>query len=272
MTTLTQPEPPPPYRTSRAVRRGLAVAAGALALFLVGLGAFGLLDLASRNTIVERTSYPDVRSLEVSDASDLRLTSAPAGARLEVVARVTEGLRSPDRTLAQDADGTLRLSSSCSSLFTGQCGVRYDIRVPAGTSVRARTSAGDIDAEELRSTLPVMLRSLAGDITASDVTAPALDLSTSAGDIDAAGIRAPQVRVQSSAGDVRVELREAAGRLDAEASAGDIELIVPDEVYRLDAGANAGNVENSDLRTDPDSARVIRARTSAGDIRIIVRR
>ena len=148
MSTLTEPSPspspsPPPYRTPRHLRRALAVLAGLLAVLLVALGALNLLDLASRHTSIERAAYSGVRSLEV-DGGDVRLTSAPAGSRLEVVTRVTEGLRKPGRAVERDPSGTLRLSSSCSHLFTGQCNVRYDIRVPEGTNVRADTGAGDI--------------------------------------------------------------------------------------------------------------------------------
>jgi len=277
MSTLTEPSPPPPsspYRTPRPLRRALAVAAGVLALALVAHGAFTLLDLAARTTTVERTSYAGVGALVVEGGADIRLTSAPAGGRVEVAARITEGLRAPEHRIVQQGDGTLRLSASCAFLFTGQCRVRFDLRVPAGTTVRARTGAGDIDVRDLRSTAPVVLHSSAGDITASGASAPALDLSSSAGDVDAGGVRAARVRVRSSAGDVNVALREPADRLDAGSSAGDIELVVPDAIYRLDAGAGAGagDVSSADVRTDPASRRILRARTSAGDISIRIDR
>jgi hypothetical protein len=270
MTTLTQPEPPSPYRTPRRVRRGLAVAAGGIAVFLVVLGAVNLLDLASRHTTVERGSYAGVRALEI-DGGDVRLTSAPAGSRVEVVARVTEGLRAPERTVERDPSGTLRLSSSCGWLFSGQCRVRYHVRVPEGTSVRVQTGAGDIRAGSLRSRMPVVLGTSAGDVTVIGVAAPSVELSTSAGDVDAEGVRAPRVRAHSDAGDVSVGLIAPADSLDAGTSAGDVELAVPDATYRVDADTSAGDVDSSGVRTDPESPRVIRARTSAGDITIDAR-
>jgi hypothetical protein len=272
MSTLTQPTPPtpPPYRTPRPARRALAVVAGVGAVLLVVFGAVNLLDLASRHTSVERASYTGVRSLEI-DGGDVRLTSAPAGSRLQVVARVTEGLKAPGRKVERSPSGTLRLSSSCPGLFSGQCSVRYDITVPEGTNVRAETGAGDIRAGNLRSRVPVVLETGAGDITVIGVSAPSLELSTSAGDVDAEGVRAARVKVRSDAGDVSVGMVEAADLLDAGTSAGDVDLSVPDATYRLQAETSAGDVDSSGVRTDPASPRVIRADTSAGDVRIVTR-
>ena len=273
MSTLTQPTPPtpPPYRTPRPARRALAVVAGVGAVLLVVFGAVNLLDLASRHTSVERASYTGVRSLEI-DGGDVRLTSAPAGSRLQVVARVTEGLKAPGRKVERSPSGTLRLSSSCPGLFSGQCSVRYDITVPEGTNVRAETGAGDIRAGNLRSRVPVVLETGAGDITV-DRGRPRRPSSCrrAPGDVDAEGVRAARVKVRSDAGDVSVGMVEAADLLDAGTSAGDVDLSVPDATYRLQAETSAGDVDSSGVRTDPGSPRVIRAETSAGDVRIVTR-
>jgi hypothetical protein len=252
------------------VRRGLAVVAGVGAVLLVVFGAVNLLDLASRHTAVERASYAGVRALEI-DGGDVRLTSAPKGSRVEVVARVTEGLEAPERKVERGPSGTLRLSSSCGGLFDGQCNVRYDIRVPEGTNVRAKTGAGDIRAGNLHSRVPVVLETGAGDITVIGASAPSLELSTGAGDVDAEGVRAARVTVRSDAGDIGVGMTEAADLLDAGTSAGDVDLSVPDVTYRVEAESSAGDVESTAVRTDRGAPRVIRADTSAGDVRIVTR-
>ena len=270
MSTLTPPAPPPPHRTPLALRRALAAVAGLLALALVAHGAMTLLDLAARSTTVERASYAGVRSLEVDGAADIRLTSVPAGARLEVAARVSEGLWAPEHRIERDAEGTLRLSSSCSFVMSGQCGVRYDLRVPAGTQVLARSGAGDVDARDLRSAAPVALHSAAGDVEVHGAAAPSLRLTSSAGDVRAERVRAPRVRAHSSAGDVELALLAPADRLDASSGAGDVELAVPDAIYRLDARSSAGDVRRDDVRTDPASRRALRAESSAGDVAIRV--
>ncbi len=239
---------------------------------MVAFTTINLLDLASRNTTTERASYDGVRALVIDDASDVRLSSAPRGAPLEVIARVTEGLRKPERSGEREADGTLRLSSSCSGLFGGQCDVDYEIRVPSGTLVRAKATGGDIVAEGLVSGRPIELESSAGDVTVSDVSAPVVRLSSSAGDVAARGLSAGQVEADSSAGDVAVALAIPAERLLASSSAGDVDVSVPDAVYRVDANSSAGDVESGDIRTDPDAPHAITARSSAGDVRVAARR
>ena len=272
MSTQTPPAPAPaPYRTPAAIRRALFALAGLLGVSLVAMGTISLLDHAARSTTTERSSYTGVRALAIDGASDVRLTSAPAGSPLQVRARVTAGLRTPGTDIRRRGDGTLELSASCPVLFGGSCDVDYEIAVPEGTEVRVDTGAGDVRAEGLSSTVPIELESSAGDITVADLTAPELRLSTSAGDVDGSDVRAPTVRAVSSAGDVSLSLRTAPERVDADSSAGDVELVLPDETYRIDASSSAGDVDDQQVRNDPSSPRIVRVRTSAGDIRIEAR-
>ena len=209
MSAITPPAPA--HRTPLAIRRALFVAAALLGLFLVLLGAFNIVDVASRKTTTESASYDGVRTLVIDGASDVRLTGAGAGAALEVVTRSTEGLRGPDSSVERGAGGELRLSSSCPNLFTSQCGVDYTISVPSGTVVRAEADAGDVTAERLRTSEPLVLDTSAGDVEASGVTAPSITLSSSAGDIEARGLSADSVRLESSAGDVVASLATPGG-------------------------------------------------------------
>jgi hypothetical protein len=264
---------PAPYRTPRSVRRALMLLGAVVALLLVAGGTLNLLELATRHTTTEVETFRDVKALVIDDDSDIRLTSAPAGAPLEVRARVTEALVSPERQATRSDDGTLRLASSCSpGFFAGWCGVDYEIRVPAGTAIRARTSAGDVTAQNLRATQAAELHSSAGDITVTGATAPALRISTDAGDVRASGISAGKVTADSSAGDIEVSLAGFAEELDVRSSAGDIDIVVPDGVYRVQTRTSAGDVDDREIRTSPTAPRSIRAVTSAGDIRIEARR
>jgi len=104
----TLAEPAAAYRASALVRRALLALAAVIALAMVALGTLSLLDLAARHTTEERATYTDVRALVVDDASDIRLTSARAGAPLQVVARVTEGPASPERRARRAARGAVQ--------------------------------------------------------------------------------------------------------------------------------------------------------------------
>jgi len=270
MATQTPQPAPAPYRTPAPVRLALFAVAAVVGVLLVAAGTISLLDLAARHTTEELHSYTGVRALDIDDASDVRLTSAPAGSELEVRSHITAGLSNPE-TEVRRRDGTLTLSASCPQLFGGTCDVDYEIAVPAGTAVDVDASAGDVTAEDLTSSVPIELESSAGDITVTDVSAPELRLGSSAGDLDASGVRAAVVRADSSAGDVSLSLRTAPDRVDIESSAGDVDLVLPDETYRIDASASAGDVDDREVRTDPDSRRLVRVRSSAGDIRIEAR-
>ena len=124
-------------------------------------------------------------------------------------------------------------------MFGNSCAVDYEIRVPAGTRVHVDASSGDVHAEDLRSTQPVVLAASSGDIDAVGVTAPALKLYTSSGDIEASRVRADTVRAEASSGDVLLALARAADRVDAVASSGDIHVDVPDALYRVDDAGRA---------------------------------
>lgn len=272
MSTATQPAPPRPYRTPRAVRRALFVLAGIAGVVMVACAASSLIDLAARHTTTERSTHTDIRALRIEGSSDVRITGAPAGAPVSVVAEITEGLRSPRRRVERQPDGTLRLSSSCQVLFGGSCDVDYDIAVPAGTRVRIDAGAGDVDLEQLASGTPVQIRTSAGDISAVGLDVPELELRASAGDVEAHDVSARVVRVRTSAGDVALSLDDPLVRLEVDASAGDVDIEVPDRAYRLDVDSTAGDVDTSTVRNDPDARRTIEAHASAGDITIGARR
>ena len=269
MTTFTQAAPA--QRTPPAIRRALLAIAALIALALVVSGSYTLLDLAARHTSTERAMFDGVRALVIEDASDVRITSAPADAPVTVLARITEGLRGPSSSAQRAADGTLRLSASCPVLLSGQCGVDYEIRVPSGTLVRAESHSGDVSVENLVASEPVELHSSAGDVSAIDVSAPSIELSSSAGDVEGRGLDADRIRAESSAGDVALALRTPAMSLVADSSAGDVEVFVPDAVYDLAASSSAGDVD-ARVPSDPDSPRKLTAHSSAGDVRVAARR
>jgi Putative adhesin len=266
MSTFTEPAP---WRTPAAVRLALYALFALGGAVLVFCSALTLLDLGSRHTTSDVRTYRGVDALVIDGASDVRLTSAPAGDELRVGTRVTEGLSTPDRD-SQQRGGTLMLSASCG--WFGDCEVGYDIAVPAGTAIHVDASGGDVHATDLTSTVPVELESSGGDVGIDGVTAPELFLSSSAGDVEATGVRSERLTVSSSAGDVDLSLRTAPRSVDAESSAGDVALILPDEVYRLDASSSAGDVDTRRVRTDPSSRRVVRVESSAGDVVVEARR
>ena len=88
-------------------------------------------------------------------------------------------------------------------------------------------------------------------------------VSTGSGDVHV-GALGGALTVTSGAGDVRTSAL-ASGRVGA----GDVEvvLLAGDAVYRVDADSGAGS-RTVDVRTAPDAAHTVRARSDAGDVRV----
>lgn len=257
----------PRHRTPRRLRVALLAVVALIALCTVAQGTVTLLDLAVRHTTTETQRFSGVDSLLIEDASDVRLTSAPAGAPLELRTKVTEGLRTPSHD-AREAGGTLRLSSSCGWVIGNSCAVHYELRVPAGARLDVRGGAGDVHAEGLRSAHPVTIRVASGDVHVEGVRAPALRVHASSGDIDASGVRADAVTAGAASGDVHVALAGPARSVDVVASSGDIHVEVPDVRYRVDTDSGSGDVDDRAIRTSPDAARTLSATTGSGDIHL----
>jgi hypothetical protein len=237
-------------RSSREIRALLTLVGALVALALVLIAAYNLLDLSARSTFSVRASYAGVRSLVVDSGNgDVDLTGAPLGSRLRIVEQVTEGLTSPAREATINGARTLQLRSHCAFILSTECSVDYQIMVPSGTAVNVSTGAGDITVRNL-------------------ISRASLRLSSGAGDVGATAISAPDVYLSSGAGDIHALLLHPAEQLDASSGAGDIVLTVPNLAYAVTPSSGAGSITDSSLSIAPSSPRRINASTGAGDLTI----
>lgn len=243
--------------------------AAVVCVLLVVLGTEQLVDVAAQVAVTERSEHEGVDRIVVEDASDVTLTSAPAGTPLRVVARVTKGLSAPDRR--EDREGaTLRLDSSCPLIFADSCAVDYELAIPPDVEVRIDARGGDVEALGLRSERAIVLHSSAGDVDADGIVAPELRATSSAGDVALIDVEAERITARTTAGDVHVEAGTPFDALSATSTAGDASVLVPDDVYALDARTTAGDVDARSLRTDPDAPRRLTVTSTAGDVRVEV--
>lgn len=243
-----------PTGSRAGLRLGLKVIAGLFAAAFIAAGALALLNLMARHTFTAQRSYVGVRSLSVdSDNGNVRLLSAPRGAPLGLVERVTEDLQTPRRTATLGRSGQLELHGHCNFLMSIECSVAYSIAVPAGVGVRVNSGAGDLDASGLTATAPITLASGAGNVTARGISAPSVHLDTGAGDITA-------------------QLSTAPRDLEASSGAGNITITVPNVPYDVSASSGAGNVSDNGLRIDKRSPHRINVSAGAGDVTISVGR
>jgi hypothetical protein len=261
-------------RTPRWLRITLVVIVAVIAVATIGNGAWTLLALSARHTFETTSAYGGIRTLTVeNNAGDVDLVSAPAGAPVRVVAKITRGLDQPHRAAVREAGGGLRLTASCPSDFNDvSCNVDYRVAVPQGTRLVVQSSAGDVALHDYTTHGPLNVSSSAGDVSATRVTAASVRLHSSAGDVRGSALTAPVVHGDSSAGDVHLDLLTAPRSLTATSSAGDVRLTVPNAVYAVTASSSAGAVTDDGVRRDPRSPRKITAKSSAGDVSIDIGR
>jgi DUF4097 and DUF4098 domain-containing protein YvlB len=251
---------------SRPVARGALLVVGALTAVLLAMAA-GLQAVAATSGRVyrdERVTLPAaVTTLEVDTSSgDVVLTGTSA--RQGVVdAQLSGTVRTPSLHV-QIAGDTARLSADCGAFVLLTCDATMRVTVPAGVSVRARSSSGDITATGLTSSFD--LGTSSGDITASGGAGSAR-LSTSSGDVHATALGAATVDARTSSGSVTVGLTVVPEKVSAHSSSGDVRITVPDgpTAYRVSASTSSGD-SSVRVRTDPTSPRRISASTSSGNV------
>lgn len=133
-----------------------------------------------------------------------------------------------------------------------------DVKDMVGGDIALRTSAGDVNTQNLQGNIEISTS--AGDIQMGDVAANGvLSVRTSAGDIDAQDVRADEINIETSAGDISVKSMN--GRSVLESNAGDIQI--EEMEGALEASTNAGNIE-----VNLQSSHALKLRSNVGDIDI----
>jgi DUF4097 and DUF4098 domain-containing protein YvlB len=181
-------------------------------------------------------------------------------------------------------DGTMvRMNGNCPAISFGPCQASIVLHVPPGTKLDVRSGSGDLTASGI--TGPVRMATGSGDVNATGLTGDAdlhtssgdvnvrslggdLRLRTASGDVNAEDLAATAVQAVSSSGDVELDFRLAPRDVDAATASGDVDLALPlGQAYRVEADTGSGETEIG-VKTDPASMRVVRARTSSGDVTV----
>lgn len=270
------PRPPVPPRAQRdrrpykapsgAFRVLVILVGGVLTALLLSIGSLTIADTMGRAVDTAAVSFPSsIRKVVIdvdhgsivlrgSDREDIR------GER-----EVTRGLQVPayDETVTGD---TLTIESACPVVVSVWCEVGYDLDVPAGVDLDLTSGAGRIEARGF--TGSTRIKSGAGTIRVDDLTGR-LDMRSGAGSVNATRLKSPLVSALSGAGSVNLEFAEAPQGITAEAGAGSVDIEVPRDgaTYRIDTEDGEKRLTVA-VATDPQSSRVIRARSGAGSITI----
>ncbi|CAN3981201.1 DUF4097 family beta strand repeat-containing protein [Kitasatospora purpeofusca] len=221
------------------VRRVLGAAAITGAVALGSVGAFWDREEGRERLTVSYGVAGPVDELVVDGGTggiDVR-----AGDTLRVVEK-QDFRGDPPRTRHSLVDGTLRLAYDCSD-----CGVGYEVTVPAGTAVRLNSGTGGI-----------RLRGLAGEVRAS----------AGVGGVEASGLTSAKVRVTADTGGVELSFAASPVSVEARSEVGGVRVSVPGgEPYAVDAGTEVGGVEVTVPR-QAGAARSITARAGTGGVAV----
>ncbi|MFE4604854.1 DUF4097 family beta strand repeat-containing protein [Kitasatospora indigofera] len=224
-------------------RRVLVRAGSKLAITAAVVGGMsGCLVGDDQERVVVYGVAEPVRTLVVQGhTGDIRVTGG--GAAVRVTERRTYRAAEPVATHTT-ADGTLTLGYRCPD---GDCGVGYDIEVPAGTVVRVENGTGD-----------VTLSGLGAEV----------DVRTDTGDVRASGLTSPTVRLQARTGGVSASFRPGPATVRADTRTGDVRVQVPREgTYAVEAATRTGDVKVG-VAGDDTAARRITARTETGNVTV----
>jgi DUF4097 and DUF4098 domain-containing protein YvlB len=174
------------------------------------------------------------------------------------------------------------MSGNCPAISFGPCRASIVVHVPPGTRVDVRSGSGDLTASGISG--PMRMETGSGDVTATGLTGDA-DLRTSSGDVNVRGLgaavtlrsasgdinaeelAAATVEAVTSSGDVELDFRLAPRDVDAATASGDVAVSLPrGQTYRV--AADTGSGDRNVIGNDPASTRVVRARTSSGDVTV----
>ncbi len=137
---------------------------------------------------------------------------------------------------------TLTLLGDCEG-----CGdIDYEIRVPAGVDVTAKTGSGDIELDGALRTV---------------------SLQTGSGDIDG-NVAAGSITTRTGSGDMDLRLDNAPNQLTANSGSGDVDIKVPDnQSYAVTFKTGSGDTDIN-VPQQSTSDRKIEVQTGSGDISV----
>ncbi|MBP2472486.1 hypothetical protein JOF53_001358 [Crossiella equi] len=146
------------------------------------------------------------------------------------------------------------------------CSVDYEISLPAGTPVEARTDSGEVTVTDLTGDLRLSTDS--GDITATNPRS-ALWAHSDSGRITATGAQSAKAELSADSGDIRADFTQAPTSLITRADSGTITVTVPRDPasYQVEATASSGEVR-VDVTREPGSPRTIKATSDSGDVTV----
>ncbi|MFD8482627.1 DUF4097 family beta strand repeat-containing protein [Kitasatospora sp. NPDC059673] len=215
---------------------GVAAVVGLLVVGAVGCGPWG--DQQRKTVSYEVPGQVDQLVVDgTSGGIDVRVDDGP----VRVVEKRSWRDEEPQGT-HELKDGVLKLTYSCDN-----CGIGYEVHVPAGTKLKLSQTSGGIQ-----------LHDVAGDV----------DAKVSSGGINAFGLKSKNVKLSVESGGVEARFAEAPTRAEVSTESGGVQVKVPSgEQYQVDARANSGGTEVK-VPSTPGAPHVVIARADSGGVQV----
>ncbi|MEU2434537.1 DUF4097 family beta strand repeat-containing protein [Streptomyces sp. NPDC007861] len=256
------------FRDQRAAHRwrGRWHVGGALGgVVVVAFGVGGCADAEAEGAVAERKAFAFAGETLTIDAEDSAVDIVPADVGSVEVERRVDGWvfigKGPD-PVWEMREGTLKLGVSCKAVAS-DCEARHAVKVPRGVAVTVRGDNGEVTASGFDTALA--LRSDNGRVTVRDSSGP-LELVSDNGEIVGERLAARAVSADSDNGEVRLGFAVVPDLVDSSSANGETVIELPGSgAYRVTASAGNGDAK-VEVREDPRSGHVIKARSDNGDV------
>jgi hypothetical protein len=214
-----------------------------------------------------RTTVPvpaGIARFEVPDLPGTLTIDGVDGGEHLLEQEMRSALTTPDITTRVSGD-TLTYTADC-AWWDDFCRVSVRAVVDRTLPVRTSTSSGDIVIRNI--TGAVDAEASSGDVRVEGGSGD-LRLEAGSGDIALTDSTATTVSVSASSGDIDLKLASPPDSMTVDASSGDITVELPDgpDEYRVETETSSGE-SAVEVRTNPNSSRVIRVSASSGDVTV----
>jgi DUF4097 and DUF4098 domain-containing protein YvlB len=163
--------------------------------------------------------------------------------------KYADGKRPATEHYVKDGELHLKVDSDCGSgLGSADCTVNYRVEVPRGVAVSLHSGGGSVHL---------------------DGVSGGVDVGTGGGEVKAKDMAAQSLKATSGGGSIDVAWSQAPDDVDVNAKGGNVTLHVPDSGYQVSASTTLGS-KKVEVKTDSSSERRIKARTFAGDVKVLV--
>jgi len=281
------------------------------AIAIVAVAAVALSALAARAGAWPMQTQTDTKTYDVDSDAQIAVDATDAdvtikgwnSGKVEVVTKKTAWSSDDFARIDSTVDATSDHVSVSENSRTdcSNCGVSYELRVPAGAHVTVSTASGDVDVRGIAG--PVHIDASSGDLEIHDIGGQVY-AKTRSGDISMSNVASP-VAAYDSSGDISAEnltddtsLVSDSGSVDAafdsmahvhqvriKCGSGDVSISVPRGAgFTIDASTSSGSMD-SNLRLpiqQRDSGATVHAQvgsggaavqleTASGDIQVTMR-